>query len=297
MNRRDFLWHSGGGLGGIALAALLGRDGALAGERRADGGLHHKPRAKCVVQLFMAGAASHIDLFDFKPELVKRHGRPSDFGEHVETFQDGLGPWLRPVWDFKPYGKSGKLLGEPVSALGKVVDDIAFVHNMVSKSGVHSTATLLQATGFLLPGFPGAGCWVSYGLGSMNDNLPTFVVLPDHRGLASNGVKNWDAAFLPSQHSGTVIYPGSESPIADLHPPTSAEFIRSASEADTQRLLATLNQTHAAERAGDERLDARIRSYELAARMQLAAPEALDLSKEPKEVLKLYGLDHGRSSF
>ena len=178
--RREFLWQAGGGLGGIALAALLNEQNA-----RAQPAKPHLPaKAKRVVHFFMAGAASHLDLFDYKPELVKRHGQPSDFGETVETFQDGLGPWLKPLWEFKAYGKSGKLLGEPVAALGSVIDDIAFVHNMVSKSGVHSTATLLQATGFLLPGFPGAGCWVSYGLGSMNDNLPTFVVLPDHRGMA-----------------------------------------------------------------------------------------------------------------
>src|SRR5262245_52617581 len=193
INRREMLWNLGGGLGGIALASLV------------NARPHHAPKAKRVVQLFMAGGASHIDLFDFKPDLVKHHGQPSNFGEHVEAFQNGLGPWLKPVWDFKPYGRCGKLLGEPVAALGQVVDEIAFVHNMVSKSGVHSTATLLQSTGFLLPGFPGAGCWVSYGLGSMNDNLPTFVVLPAHRGLASNGVKNWDAALLLPQRRWTVI--------------------------------------------------------------------------------------------
>ena len=287
--RREFLWQAGGGLGGIALAAMLGEEDARAQGR----GLHHPARARRVVHFFMAGAASHIDLFDFKPELVRRHGQPSDFGEPVEAFQNGLGPWLKPLWEFKPYGQCGKLLSEPVSALGAVVDDIAFVHNMVSKSGVHSTATLLQSTGFLLPGFPGAGCWISYGLGSMNDNLPTFVVMPDHRGLASNGVKNWDAAFLPAQHSGAVVYPGSESPVADLHPHRTGAWITPDSEAATQRLLADLNRDHAAARAGDSRLEGRIRSYELAARMQLAAPEALDLKAEPAHVLKLYGLDRG----
>src|ERR1043165_6270126 len=122
-SRREFLWSSGGGLGGIALAALLGSDAA-----RAEGArpLDHPAKAKRVVQLFMAGAASHIDLFDFKPELIKRHGQPSDFGEHVEAFQKGLGPGLKPLWDFKPYGKSGKLLSEVVSPLGDVVDDMAF---------------------------------------------------------------------------------------------------------------------------------------------------------------------------
>lgn len=294
-SRRDFLWQSGGGLGGVALASMLGAEGRLLGADVAGGASRPASfgRARRVVQFFMAGAASHLDLFDFKPDLLKHHGKPSDFGEPVEAFQNGLGPWLRPVWDFKPYGQSGKLLGEPVAALGSVVDEMAFIHNMVSKSGVHSAATLLQATGFQLPGFPGAGCWVSYGLGSMNDNLPAFVVLPDHRGYGSNGVKNWDSAFLPSQHSGTVIYPGSETPIADLFPHKAGDFISAEGEADGRRLLSALNRTHAGARSGDQRLEARIRSYELAARMQLAAPEALDLKDEPAHVLRLYGLESG----
>jgi hypothetical protein len=298
MKRRDFLRHAGGGFGGIALAALLADDGLFADSpRRADGGLHHRPKAKRVVQLFMAGGASHIDLFDFKPELVKRHGKPSDFGEPVEAFQNGLGPWLRPVWEFKPYGRSGKTLSEVVAPLGGVADELAFVHNMVGKTGVHSQGTLLQTTGFNRPGFPGMGCWVSYGLGSLNQNLPTFVVLPDHRGLASNGTKNWDSAFLPAQHQGTVIDPGARSPVEDLFPDEKAAFITRDSDRAGIDLLAKLNREHASARPGDERLDARIRSYELAARMQLAAPEALDLSKETRETLKLYGLDHGRTSF
>src|SRR5215208_1841471 len=299
MNRRVFLFNAANGFGGIALAAMLGADRLLADApaKRADGGLHHKPKAKRVVQLFMAGAASHIDLFDFKPELVRRHGQPSDFGEHVEAFQNGLGPWLKPIWDFKPYGKCGKQLGEVVAPLGEVVNDIAFVHNVVGKTGVHSQGTLLQTTGFNRPGFPSMGAWVSYGLGRLTDNLPTFVVLPDHRGLASNGTKNWDSAFLPAQHQGTVIYPGSKTPIADLFPDERVSYPTRAADAAGIDLLGRLNGAHAADRPGDDRLDARIRSYELAARMQLAAPEALDFSKEPKEVLKLYGLDHGKSSF
>jgi hypothetical protein len=241
----------------------------------------------------MAGAASHLDLFDFKPELVKRHGQPSDFGEKVEAFQNGLGPWMRPFWDFRPYGRCGKPLSEVAAPLGDVVDDLAFIHNMVGKSGVHSAATLLQSTGFPLPGFPGAGCWVSYALGSENDNLPSFVVLPDHRGFASNGVKNWDAAFLPAQHSGTVIRPGADNPVEDLFPGKAAAWLRPEGEPAAQAVLAELNRGHAAERPGDQRLEARIRSYELAARMQLAAPEALDLKAEREHVLRLYGLERG----
>jgi hypothetical protein len=276
---------------------LLGADRTLASDGELRGQLHFPAKAKRVVQFFMAGAASHIDLFDFKPELVKRDGQPSDFGEHVEAFQNGLGPWLKPIWDFQPYGQCGKILSEVVAPLGEVVDDIAFVHNLVGKSGVHSSATLLQATGFQLPGFPGAGCWVSYGLGSLNDNLPTFVVLPDHRGFGSNGVKNWDSAFLPSQHSGTIIYPGAETPIADLYPNKAGTYITPEGERVAQELMADLNHEHAAAREGDQRLEARIRSYELAARMQMAAPEALNLKSEPEHVLKLYGLERGAQSW
>jgi hypothetical protein len=304
MNRRVFLWESGGGLGGLALAALLGADGLLAASAeggtprvRPDGGLHHAPRAKRVVQLFMAGAASHIDLFDFKPELIKRHGQPSDFGEHVEAFQDGLGPWLKPVFPFRPHGACGKMLSSVVEPLGAVADEIAFIHNVVGKTGVHSQGTLLQTTGFNRPGFPSMGSWVSYGLGRLCDNLPAFVVLPDPRGLASNGTKNWDAAFLSSVHQGTVINLGNATPITDLFPDPRVGFPTRERDAAGISLLNRLNREHAALRAGDERLESRIKSYELAAKMQLAAPEALDLSSEPPEVLRLYGLDHGKSSF
>jgi hypothetical protein len=291
LTRREFLWNSGGGLGGIALASLLGHDHALAvSPTPQTHTLHHPPRAKRVVQLFMAGAASHLDLFDFKPELIKHHGQPSDFGEHVEAFQNGLGPWLKPIWNFAPYGQSGKMLSEVVSALAPVVDDIAWIHNMIGKTGIHSQGTLLQSTGFNRPAFPSMGSWVSYGLGSMNENLPTFVVLPDHRGLASNGTKNWDASFLPAQHQGTVIYPGSETPITDLFPDRRGDFINSASERDGSAVMAQLNAAHASDRPGDARLDARIRSYELAARMQLAAPDALDTSKESPKTLEMYGI-------
>ena len=289
-SRRSFLMESGGGLGGIALTSMLAGEGQLHADEPQT---HHPARAKRVVQFFMAGAASHIDLFDYKPDLIQLDGKPSDFGEPVEAFQNGLGPWKKPVWDFKPYGECGKMLSDTVAPLGAVADELAFIHNMVSKSGVHSAATLQQATGFLIPGFPGAGCWVSYGLGSINENLPAFVVLPDHRGFASNGVKNWDAAFLPAQNSGTIIHPGRPDPIADLFPHRSGSFITQQGEKQSQQLMAELNREHAAMREGDARLEGRIRSYELAAKMQLAAPEALDFSTEPDYIMKMYGLDGG----
>ena len=297
-SRRDFLWRSGGGLGGIALAHLLQNGSALGGPEPGvlSGQLHHPPRAKRVIQLFMAGAASHVDLFDHKPALEKHHGQKSDFGEHVEAFQNGLGPWMRSPFTFRPYGECGKMLSDPVRALGRCADEMAFIHSMVGKTGVHSQATLLQATGFQRPGFPGAGAWVSYALGSECDNLPSFVVLPDHRGFASNGPKNWDTAFLPARYQGTIIRPGLRNPIADLRADPKS-FVTGEGDREGLALLKTLNQKHQQAIQGDSRLEARIRSYELAAQLQLAAPEALDISGESKHVLKLYGLDTPRNSF
>ena len=296
VSRRQVLAQVGQGFGSLALAGLLGAEqasGAVHSGVLQD--LHVRPRAKRVVQMFMAGAASHLDLFDHKPELDKHHGEESDFGEHVEAFQNGLGPWMKSPFRFRPYGQSGKFLSDVVAPLGDVVDELAFVHNMVGKTGVHSQATYLQATGFDTPGFPGMGCWVSYALGSLNDNLPTFVVLPDRRGFASNGPKNWGAGFLPAEHQGTMIRLGREDPIADLHPRSA--FTSHAGDQAAIQLLAKLNRDHLQTRAGDSRLEARIKSYELAARMQLSAPDALDISQEPAYIRRMYGLEHGQTSF
>ncbi len=311
-SRRELLSTGSCGFGSLALAMMLhedcgATDGRTSDQRTADGRaadglgptnegrggvlkvLHHPPRARRVVQLFMGGAASHVDLWDHKPILNKFHGQESDFGEHVETFQDGLGPWMKSPFPFAPYGQSGKMISDVVAPLGDCVDDIAFVHNMTGKTGVHSQATFLQATGFQLPGFPGMGSWISYGLGSINEDLPTFVVLPDHRGFASNGPKNWGSAFLPASSQGTAIFPQRENPIEDLLP--RAGFVTGKSDRDGMALLDRLNRRHQQQRSGDSRLDARIRSYQLAAKMQLSAPEALDLSGEPNHIMKMYGID------
>ena len=292
MTRREMLWGLGGGLGGIALAGILMDEGLLA----AEGGaaplrLHHKPKAKRVIQLVMSGAASQCDTFDYKPRLIKDHGKKWDPGEQVELFQSSPGKTLKSPWDWKQRGACGKWMNDCVAPLGDCVDDMAFIHNMVSKSNVHGPATFMQATGFILPGFPSVGAWVSYGLGRMTDNLPTFVVLPDPRGFAPNGPKNWGAAFLPAEHQGTMIRPSAVNPINDLFPPNQAKYINPQSEKDVLAALERLNLEHAETREGDTRLDARIRSYELAAQMQLSAPEVLDISQEPDHVLEMYGVD------
>ncbi|WP_417384709.1 DUF1501 domain-containing protein [Gimesia sp.] len=290
MDRREFLMSAGGGLGGIALASLLQNDQLLATPQTSTQTLHHPPKAKRVIQLYMSGAASQCDTFDYKPLLIKDNGNNWDPGEQVQLFQSSPGKTMQAPWKWKQYGQSGKWLNECVAPLGDCVDDMAFIHNMVSKSNVHGPATFMQATGFILPGFPGMGAWISYGLGSMTDNLPTFVVLPDPRGFAPNGAANWSAGFLPASNQGTMIRPNSQTPISNLFPPEN-DFVTRKSDRDVLTALKQLNQKHEQERTGDSRLNARIQSYELAARMQLQAPEVLDLSGETKSTLQMYGLD------
>ncbi|MEQ1826578.1 MAG: DUF1501 domain-containing protein [Pirellula sp.] len=287
--RREFGLRMGQGAGSLAILSMLMHDGHSV-ETSTRTGLHHSARAKRVVQLFMSGAASQCDTFDYKPRLIRDHGKPWDPGEKVELFQSNPGTTLQSPWGWKQYGTCGKWINDCVAPLGACADDIAFVHNMSSKSNVHGPATFLQSTGFVLPGFPSMGAWVGYGLGSITDNLPTFVVLPDARGLAPNGSRNWGAAFLPANHQGTVIQPNANNPIADLFPPTNS-FVTQASERDALPSLEQINRLHSQSRLGDARLEARIRSYELAARMQLSAPEVLDISTEPKYIRDLYGID------
>jgi hypothetical protein len=288
MNRRDFLWNYGGGLGGIALANLLGESGLLAD---APLGLHHPAKAKRVVQLFMSGAASQCDTFDYKPLLIERNGRKFDPGGKVELFQSDPGAVMQSPREWRQHGQSGKWISGLVPHIASCADDIAFVHSMISKSNVHGPATFMQNTGFVLPGFPAMGAWASYGLGSMNKDLPTFVVLPDSRGFAPNGPGNWSAGFLPAAHQGTIIRASSPNPIYDLFPPKSASYITPSGETDALNVLSGINKEHLAARAGDSRLEARIASYELAARLQVSAPELMDLSKETPATLRLYGID------
>lgn len=291
LSRRDFLFRAGSGLGGIALAHMLARDGLLAEASAAlPKGLHHPARAKRVVQLFMSGAASQCDTFDYKPLLAQKAGEKFDPGGKVELFQSDPGVVMPSPWEWKQHGQSGKWVSGLLPHLAQHVDDMAFLPAMVATSNVHGPATFMQTTGFVLPGFPSFGAWASYGLGSMNDSLPTFVVLPDPRGFGPGGPKNWGAGFLPSSHQGTLIHPGAENPIADLYPPDE-DYITPAADADGLAALRALNGMHAAARPGDSRLDARIQSYELAARLQVSAPDVLDINGESEVTRRMYGLD------
>ena len=215
IDRRDFLWRSGGGLAGIALAQLSTREAQAAhGIER-----HIVPTARRVVQLFMSGAASQCDTFDYKPLLIERAGEDWLPGENVELFQSAPGKVMPSPWGWAQHGQCGRWMSSLVPRLAECVDEMAFIHSMTSPSNVHGPATFLQATGFVRPGFPSMGSWVSYGLGSENDDLPTFVCLPDLRGLPPGGPKNWSAGFLPALHQATVVQPSAKEPIPNLFPP------------------------------------------------------------------------------
>ena len=278
MNRRDFLWRYGGGLGGVALAQMSAQS------------THHPAKAKRVVQFFMSGAASQCDSFDYKPLLQKKAGEKWDPGEKVELFQSNPGVVMPSPWEWRQHGQCGKWVSSLFPHIATCVDQIAFVSSLIAKSNIHGPATFLENTGFILPGYPSAGSWISYALGAMNDNLPVFVVLPDLRGVPPNGPANWSSGFLPAAHQATTIRVGSPQPIHDLFPPDKT-FVTPASEREGLALLEKINRQHQATRAEDTRLDARIRSYEMAARLQISAPEVMDISGESAATKKLYGLD------
>lgn len=286
ITRRDFFGHIGAGFGGVALSALLGREASAAPPPAL-------PKARRVIQLFMNGGASQCDLFDYKPLLIARHGETFDpgGGQRVEASISTPGAIMRSPYTWTQHGQCGRWVSSALPHLARHVDDMAFLMAMQSKSNVHGPAAYLQMSGFLLPGFPCAGAWISYALGSLADNVPAFVVLPDVRGLPYNGSSMFSAGFLPANHQGTVVRAGAPQPIEHLAPPGSARHVTPASQADGLVLLREMNAEHAARRPGDARLRARIESYELAARLQLAAPELLDLRRESDATKRLYGLE------
>jgi hypothetical protein len=293
LTRRDLLKQTGS-FAGLALAWMLGRDGALAGSGTGrpnlNGGLHHPAKARRVIQLFMNGGVSQMDTFDYKPELIKRHGQQIDFGIKAAVTSTP-GAVMKSPFAWKQHGQCGRWVSSVFPHLASCVDDLAFLMAMASKTNVHGPASYMQNTGFVLPGFPCMGAWISYGLGSLTDELPTFVVLPDSRGLPYNNAGNFSAAFLPMAHQGVLIKPNAPIPVANLRPPTFARHITAQSEGEGLALLKQLNENHQNQHPGDSRLQARIASYELAAKMQLSAPAVLDLSRETAATRALYGLD------
>ncbi|MCA9135388.1 MAG: DUF1501 domain-containing protein [Planctomycetales bacterium] len=294
LSRRHFLWNVGGGLGGLAATQMLAQQGM--GSERVDvdlnGGVHHRAKVKRIIQLFMTGGASPMDTFDYKPELERLHGQKLGPKEKPEGFTAAPGAIMKSPFKFKQYGECGRWVSSVFPEQAKHVDEMAFLMAMASKTNVHGPATYMMNSGFLLPGFPSMGAWISYGLGNLTDELPTFVVLPDAKGLPYNQKGPFSAGFLPANHQGTVIRVHGETVVRDLFPDSRFGFANRDADRDGFELLRKLNVDHAQQYPDDSRLDARIESYELAARMQLSAPEAFQISNETAATQKEYGLDN-----
>lgn len=286
--RRDFLSWVGGGLGAAALQHLLGNEsarGATAGE--ADDAPPHLPaKAKRAIHIFLCGGLSHIDSFDYRPQLARLHGQPLPSGEKPDVFFGQVGLLRQPDWQFRQRGASGLWVSDLFPHLAGLADELTVIRSMTAETSNHTPATFQANTGFRLNGFPVLGSWLSFGLGCETDELPAYVVIPDPRGVPAGGSINWSNGFLPARHQGVTIR--SRGPaIHDLAP---AHPIAANTELASRQLLAAMNERHLAEHAGNDALLARIRSYEMAARMQLAVPEVADLDRETTRTHALYGL-------
>ncbi len=301
--RRELLWQSGSGFTGLALTALLDRDGFLANQAVAADGVtaFRNPlsakepllaaKAKSVIFLYMYGGPSQVDTFDYKPSMYGMDGKTVE----VRTFGRGghrnQGRIVEPRWKFRQYGECGKWVSDLFPHLGRQVDDMAFLHSMTADSPIHGSAMLMMNSGRILSGHPCLGSWVNYGLGSENEDLPGFVVMLDPRGGPISGAKNWSSGYMPATYQATVMR-SQGNPILDLKPP------KAIAGSAQRRLLDTLreyNEEHLVSREDNTNLSARIASYELAYRMQSRAPEAVDLGEETLATQEMYGLHNPRT--
>ena len=296
-SRRDFLANAGSGLGALAAVSLFDRDGLLPRANAATGGPvsllkarepHHKPTAKSVIWLFMEGGPSHIDLFDPKPELERLAGQPmpASFGKVVTAMGTASNTILPSRRSWKQHGRSGLWVSDWYPEIAKHVDDLCVFRGCWADGLNHVGSVCQMNTGSILAGRPSLGAWLTYGLGTANENLPTFVVLTDDKEVVG-GPKNWSAGFLPAVYQGTQ-FRNEGAPILDLAPPDTINDEQQRSKLD---LLKGLNSRFGADKREDSELEARISSYELAYNMQKAAPEAVDLSKESEATKRLYGMD------
>jgi hypothetical protein len=297
LDRRGFLGRSLGGLSGIALSHLLSSQRSLGSEAPirplirpeapyAARPAHFAPRAKKVLVIFCSGALSHLDSFDYKPELIKRHGSPMPGSDKLITFQGEQGMLTAPLYEFKRRGQSGKYVSNLLPNLAEMADEMCFIHSMTAKSNTHGPAENQMGTGFTLEGFPAMGAWVSYALGSEAEDLPAFVAIPDPRGVPQTGPAQWSAGFLPAVFQGTAF--NAAKSIPHLARPMG---IAPATDVASRDFAKFLNDEHLKRHPDDTALAARIASYELAARMQLSAAAVGDLSNESTATRNLYGAD------
>ncbi|MFN7946207.1 MAG: DUF1501 domain-containing protein [Blastocatellia bacterium] len=292
MSRRELIFRAGAGFSGLALASMLDRDGLLAAEpdRKRVNPLAPKPphfaaQAKSVIFIFCYGGVSHVDTFDPRPELTRRHGQPMNKGK-VDVFFGNPGNLMASPYKFQKHGQSGIEVSELFPHLAQKVDDLCLVRSVYTTSNNHSPAIFQMNSGNMRPGNPSLGSWLTYGLGSFNENLPAYIVMYDWRGGPIGGAPNWSAGFMPAAYQGTSFRAGS-TPIVDLNPPKWVDPHLQRAEID---FVQKLNQEHLESHPGNSDLDARIASYELAFQMQTHAPEAVDISKESATTKKLYGV-------
>lgn len=274
LTRRNFLASSSLG----ALTALH----QLAGAKP-----HHAPKAKRAIQISLVGGLSHLDSFDYKPELTKRHGQPLGGAVKPDVFFGQVGLLRKPDWQFQQRGQSGLWMSDMFARISTMADDLTVVKSMTADSANHTPALFVLNSGFQFNGYPALGSWLSYGLGSEADDLPAFVVLPDGRGDANGAASNWSSGFLPAQHQG-VVFRGGEQPVRDLFP---EKPVPAGEEKDSRAALDSLNKLHLERSGGEADLAARMTSYALAAKMQLAVPAVADLSKEPSKLKDAYGFN------
>ncbi|PHS14016.1 MAG: hypothetical protein COA78_06450 [Blastopirellula sp.] len=295
ITRRQLLRQCGGGLGSIALASLLQDQQASAADTSANPlaakPSHFPAKAKNVIWIFINGGPSHVDTWDYKPALAKYDGKPLEgFDKKTGFFPGSVGPLMKSPFKFEQHGECGKHVSEIFPHLSKHVDKMAFVHSGYTKSNNHSPALFMMNTGVTRMGFPCVGSWVTYGLGTENSSLPAFVVMSDplNRGLPKGHASNWGAGFLPSVYQGTYFRPNG-APIDNLIRPAHMTTDQQRAQID---LLAQLNKVNLQNNPTERDLEARIESFELAYRMQTAAPDALDIESEPVHIQQLYGVDN-----
>jgi hypothetical protein len=293
-NRRDFLKKAGAGFGMLALADLLQGNGLLAADTEAARVLdpmaprapHYAPKAKSIIWLFMEGGPSAVDLFDPKPELTKRDGQRVD----IDVFFGNPGPLMKSPYSFKQHGQCGAWVCEKYPNVAKHVDELAFIKSLYSESNNHVPALYQINTGIPRPGFPSAGAWITYGLGSESRNLPGYVVLGNRDGV-KGGPLNWSAGFLPTSYQGT-LFRSQGAPILNLKRPENVSREDQRAQLD---FLKKVNSEHLKQHEGEPDLLARIQSFELAYRMQMEASDLADFSSETKETRELYGIDQEAS--
>ncbi len=307
LDRRSFLSRTAGAVGSLPLLQLLSQDGLLAADGTGVAGdrapirpkidpdrpyaarpPHFEPRAKRLLIIFCPGAVSHVDTFDYKPELEKHHGEEPPQALSAVTFEGPPGRIAKPFWKFHPRGESGKMVSDLFPHLGKLVDDLCFFHALTSKSSAHPTAENFLSTGFTFEGFPSIGAWLTYALGTENEDLPAFVAIADPRGKPRSGKNNWGCGFLPAAFQAADF--NSLNPPANLSRPDS---ISPDAERHSVSLLQRLNARHLEKYPGDADLAARIASYELAGRMQMSVPEVMNMDGEAESTLKQYGIGTG----